>query len=81
MPSPGSVLSLNELRAFLSSRLPDFMIPSVFFILDDMPITPSGKVDRKAFQDIDGRRLQLANEFIALGLLKKLDWQRFGHQC
>ncbi|MCP5425323.1 MAG: amino acid adenylation domain-containing protein [Gammaproteobacteria bacterium] len=38
----------DELREFLSRKLPDFMAPSLFMILDAMPLTPNGKLDRRA---------------------------------
>lgn len=38
--------STADLRAFLESRLPDYMVPSTFVILDALPVTPSGKVNR-----------------------------------
>jgi hypothetical protein len=39
---------LEELRDFLGKTLPDYMIPSHFTVLDKLPVTTNGKVDRKA---------------------------------
>ncbi len=39
---------LKGLRSYLESKLPDYMIPGVFVVLEIMPLTPNGKVDRKA---------------------------------
>ncbi len=36
------------LRPWLKERLPEYMIPSVFMILEDFPLTPNGKIDRKS---------------------------------
>ncbi len=38
----------EELRRFLKDKLPDYMAPSVFVALDRLPLTTSGKTDRKA---------------------------------
>jgi acyl carrier protein len=41
-------LDLGELRDYLNRLLPNYMVPSLFVILGDLPLTLSGKVDRKA---------------------------------
>ncbi len=49
-----------ELRSFLHTRLPDYMIPATFIPLFALPLTPSGKLDRRALLDVRG--LVLAQE-------------------
>ncbi|MDB4867900.1 MAG: lchAA, partial [Cohnella sp.] len=45
------VLTTEELRAALSRTLPAYMVPSYFVQVDKMPLTPNGKVDRKALPE------------------------------
>ncbi len=41
-------VTTSQLREFLQQQLPEYMIPSVFVALDALPLTPSGKVDRRS---------------------------------
>ncbi|WP_433234970.1 amino acid adenylation domain-containing protein [Actinomadura nitritigenes] len=42
---------IAEVRAFLGTRLPSHMIPSVYVLSETLPMTPSGKIDRRALPD------------------------------
>jgi amino acid adenylation domain-containing protein len=44
----GAALSSQELREFLRTRLPGYMVPAFFVEIPEMPLLPSGKVDRRA---------------------------------
>jgi amino acid adenylation domain-containing protein len=46
-----------QIRQFLGSTLPDYMVPTAFATLEEFPLTPSGKVDRKAVALLEGTRL------------------------
>jgi acyl carrier protein len=45
---PGQTTTINELRHELAQTLPDFMMPSSFVFLEDFPLLPNGKVNRRA---------------------------------
>ena len=48
------VISVKEMRQYLSEDLPDYMIPSYFIQLDSMPLNKNGKIDRKVLPEPEG---------------------------
>ncbi|MFF6835879.1 amino acid adenylation domain-containing protein [Streptomyces sp. NPDC012438] len=50
-PSGDAAPSPEELRRFAAERLPDYMVPAVLVVLDRLPLTPSGKLDRSALPE------------------------------
>ena len=48
-----SELDIDQLKAALKAHLPDYMVPTFFIPLDAMPLTPNGKLDRKALPQPD----------------------------
>lgn len=46
--SPGISPAPSEVRKRLKERLPDYMVPSAYVLLEELPISPNGKIDRKA---------------------------------
>ncbi|HWI60217.1 MAG TPA: beta-ketoacyl synthase N-terminal-like domain-containing protein, partial [Symbiobacteriaceae bacterium] len=64
VPAQGQAPTVTDLRAHLKTSLPEYMIPSVYMAVDAMPLTPSGKVDRRALPEPDGLRPELAAAFV-----------------
>ena len=58
-------LSNNDLRKYLATLLPDYMQPSAFVAVKELPRTPSGKIDRKALPAPDVKRPELDVAFAA----------------
>ncbi|MFK0731640.1 MAG: amino acid adenylation domain-containing protein, partial [Gloeotrichia echinulata HAB0833] len=46
-------ITTNQLREFLKQQLPEYMVPSTFVTLDTIPLTPNGKIDKKALPTPD----------------------------
>ncbi|HEY2170847.1 MAG TPA: amino acid adenylation domain-containing protein [Candidatus Angelobacter sp.] len=60
----GASLSIADLRQHLRKQLPDYMVPSGFVILDQIPLTVSGKVDRQALPDVDHEHSDMAVSYV-----------------
>lgn len=58
-------LVVNALRGFLKTKLPEYMMPSAFVLLEALPRTPSGKVDRKALPPPGQSRVGLDEAYVA----------------
>jgi amino acid adenylation domain-containing protein len=61
---PESGATVSEFRGFLKQRLPGYMIPSVFVILDALPLTLNGKVDRAALPAPEQTRSALETAYV-----------------
>ncbi|HEX2270758.1 MAG TPA: amino acid adenylation domain-containing protein [Pyrinomonadaceae bacterium] len=61
----GDAPPVTQLRQHLQQSLPDYMIPSAFVVLEALPLTSSGKVDRRALPPPDGTRPDLEMAFVA----------------
>ena len=48
VPNQDTIPTVGELRRFLQAQVPDYMIPAIFVQLEALPLTPTGKVDRRA---------------------------------
>lgn len=46
-----AIIDLAQLRSFLVSQLPDYMIPQAFVQIEEFPLTPNGKIDRRALPE------------------------------
>ncbi|MEH2164063.1 MAG: amino acid adenylation domain-containing protein [Nostoc sp.] len=65
VPNQKVDLSVTTLKGFLQEKLPHYMMPAVFVILDSLPLTPNGKVDRRNLPACDRTRPNLEESFVA----------------
>ena len=65
VPSREQAPTGSELRSFLKQKLPQYMVPSAFVLLETMPKTPNGKVDRRGMPAPQPADFAEANEYVA----------------
>lgn len=65
VPANNEAPPADELRLHLEEKLPDYMTPSYFVTLEKMPLSPNGKVNRKALPEPDRVSSGSADQYIA----------------
>ncbi|HZO72941.1 MAG TPA: amino acid adenylation domain-containing protein, partial [Ktedonobacteraceae bacterium] len=61
----GKHLPASELQRFLKQKLPAYMVPTAFVVLDSFPLSANGKIERRALPDPSNNRPQLESTYVA----------------
>ncbi|GAA1302390.1 non-ribosomal peptide synthase/polyketide synthase [Saccharothrix xinjiangensis] len=77
VPSAGATPDRDQVRAFLVDRLPDYLVPSAFVVLDALPLSANGKLDRAALPEPEvaarpGREPRTHREAVLCGLFAEV---------
>lgn len=65
VPLSGQKPSISDLRGFLQERLPNFMLPSAFVLLEALPVLPNGKLNRRSLPAPERLQTELAATYVA----------------
>jgi amino acid adenylation domain-containing protein len=58
-------LKSSDLRQFLKEKLPQYMVPSAYVVINSLPLTPNGKVDRRLLPAVDTLSLDTKEDYVA----------------
>jgi amino acid adenylation domain-containing protein/thioester reductase-like protein len=64
VPHSKSATTVKQLWDYLQDKLPEFMVPSAVVLLKELPVSPNGKIDRKALPAPEKIRAELRGEFV-----------------
>jgi acyl carrier protein len=65
LPEEGQAPSIAALRRYLRERIPEYMIPTSFVMLDAFPLTPSGKIDGLALIELGRAQASAEQDYVA----------------
>ncbi len=61
----GKEYDVQELRSLLAAKLPRYMVPHIFINIEKMPLTSTGKIDRRSLPEVDFNSINTDIEFVA----------------
>ncbi|MEH2377490.1 MAG: amino acid adenylation domain-containing protein [Nostoc sp.] len=63
VPKEGETFGSEQLLSFLQQKLPEYMLPSAFVIVDSLPLNANGQVDRKALRALNPTNIEIKKTF------------------